>query len=216
MRAFRPLLTFAICAAPLAAQEIDAPTDWIARLDAPQAVAEGQDVAAGEWRYQRMPPGWHVTTTEAGVLLFPEAVTLSGRWGVEVELFLFPNPSNEGLGIVIEGVEEEGQLRFLMRRDGQASLEARFGDVVMIPEPWTADTLASVHDTNGVIKYVLRLMHQSGKLAFSINGHEMYSQETEGDAPEVIPGLRIGRGLDVHVSRFDLIAPLAPPAASQQ
>ncbi len=199
-----------LLATPIAAQDVRAPADWTARLDAPQAIATGQEVLAGEWRYTRMPPGWHVTTTEAGVVLFPNAATVSGRWGIEVELFLFPNPSDEGLGIVVEGVDEEGQYRFLMRRDGQASLEARSGAMVVTPQPWTTDTVATPHDGTGVIKYTMRLMNESGHLAFSINGHEMFAHAVEGDGPVVVPGLRIGRGLNVHVSRFDLVTPLAP------
>jgi hypothetical protein len=210
----RPLLSIAALlglAIPLRAQDPGAPEGWSYRLDGAQRVATGDTVASGEWRYQPMPPGWHVTTSDEGVLLFPREVTLTGRWGIEVELFLFPNPSDEGLGIVLEEEGGENQVCFLMRRDGQAALMARHGDEPMIARPWTSDTTAVAHDTTGIIKYVLRLVHESGHLAFSINGHEMFAEPAPGHDHVVVPGLRVGAGLNVHVSRYDLITPLAPP-----
>ena len=205
------MLATLLVPAAVAAQAPAMPPGWGWRLDAPQAVAAGQEVAAGEWRYQRMPPGWHVTTTEQGVVLFPDSATVHGRWAIEVELFLFPNPSAEGLGIALLDPEGRGDLLALMRRDGQATLVARDGSDEMTVVPWTRDTMATPHDTTGIIKYMLRLTHESGHLAFQVNGHELFAHAVPGDGDEaVIPGLRIGAGLNVHVSRFDLVTPLAP------
>lgn len=211
----RTLTAVAVLLAPavaVSAQVPATPEGWSWRLDAPQAVATGQEVADGEWRYQRMPPGWHVTTTEQGVVLVPDGVTVTGRWAIEVELFLFPNPSDEGLGIALVDEHGLGDLLALMRRDGQAALVVRNGPDRMVVEPWTRDTAVIPHDTTGIIKYVLRLAHESGHLVFTVDGHEMFTHQVPEDreAVPMIPGLRIGAGLNVHVSRFDLVTPLAP------
>lgn len=191
-----------------------APDGWRYRLDGDQAFAAGQEVQPGEWRYTTMPPGWHITTTTHGVTVLPTAPrVLSGDWGVEVELFLFPDPSDAGFGIALEATSGEAraqQLHFLLRRDGQAALRARHagGDTLLIG--WTADTAATAH-SGEVDRYVLRLMHQGETLAFSVNGREMLALPTGGADHGPIAGLRVGAGLNLHVSRFDLITPLAPP-----
>ena len=195
------------------ALQAQAPEGWTYRLDAPQSLRDTQDLAPGEWRYTRMPPGWHVTTTDAGVVLQPEGRTLHGRWGIEVELFLFPNPSDAPLGISLEPADlppGSVQLRFVMRRDGQAALIGLREGRDTLLAAWTADTAATPHG-GGVDRYVLRLMHEANTLAFSINGHEMLALPTGGEDNVAIPGLRIGPGLNVHVSRYDLLTPLAPP-----
>lgn len=196
-----------------AAQQANPPPDWTWRLDGAQRVATGQGVAPGEWRYERMPPGWHVTTTEQGVVLFPNDRTVSGRWGIEAELFLFPNPGEAPLGLVLEAPDARPagsrQLRFLLRRDGTVGATAHHGGRDSTLAPWKGDTAVKAHG-GGVVKYVLRLMHEEGTLAFSVNGREMVALPTGGEDPRAIPGLRIGPGLNVHVSRFDLITPLAP------
>lgn len=205
------LLAMLLVPGVLAAQEI-VPDDWTYRLDGSQPFATGQEVQPGEWRYTRMPPGWHITTTEHGVTLLPRERTVAGRWGVEVELFLFPNPSDAPFGVVLEAADAPTgtmQLQFLMRRDGHAALHARHGDNEEWLVPWTADTGVKAH-AGGVEKFVLRVMHEQERLIFSINGREMFAQPTHGEDHRSVPGLRVGPGLNLHVSRFDLVTPLAP------
>ncbi len=214
---FRPALGLALGAVlpvSLSAQGLSVPEDWTWRLDGPQRTAAGQEVAPGEWRYERMPPGWHITTTDQGVTLFPKGRTVHGRWAVEAELFLFQNPSDAPLGIVVETADSgahAGQLRFLLRRDGQASVVGRHGPVDSVLVPWRPDTALKPHPGGEVVRYVLRVTHESGVLAFAINGREMAAVRTGGMDPVVVPGLRVGSSLNVHVSRFDLVTPLAPP-----
>lgn len=212
-------LVAALVVAPgiAAAQGGSLPADWTIRLDVPQEVVSGQDAADGQFRYERMPPGWHMTTTTAGVTLFPRGRSVAGEWGVEVELFLFPNPSDQPLGVVLEAADRpEGTmaLQFLMRADGAATLAAVHDGEAQVMVPWTRDTAVAPHNGTDVIKYVLRVMHQGEALAFAINGTEMFRVPTGGEDHRSVPGLRLGRGLNVHVSRFDLITPLAPPRAA--
>lgn len=199
----------------LAAQERAIPDDLIIRFDVAQKVTSGEAIAADQFRLERMPPGWHMTTTTSGVSVFPRGRSVVGPWGIEVELFVFPKPSNEPLGVIVEsadGAPGTRALQFLMRPDGSASLVAVQEGAPTVLVPWARDTALAPHDGEGVIKYVLRVMHQGERLTFSINGIRMLSVETGGEDHRSIPGLRLGTGLNVHVSRFDLVTPLAPPA----
>lgn len=209
MRLFQRLLVVVVVPATLAAQD----GDWTYRLDADQPFAAGDTVQAGEWQYTRMPPGWHITTTEQGVTLFPKERTVFGRWAIEAELFLFPEPGDAPFGVAIEAADspEPGrhQLRFQFRRDGHASLVALHDGAEEVLVPWTADTGVKGH-AGGVVKYVLRVTHEEETLAFAINGREMFAIPASGEDRRVMPGLRVGPGLNLHVSRYDLITPLAP------
>ena len=204
----------------LVAQSSEPPPGWSARLDAPQRPVTGQEVAPGEWRYVAMPPGWHVTTTEQGVTLVPQQRSVEGRWAIEAELFLFPNPGEAPFGIIIEPAQSGSgtaspQIRFLMRRDGHAGVLAVQPSRDSLLLPWRADTAVRAHPGRAVIKYVLRVAHEPGSLAFAINGQEVAVLPTDGPARRMVPGLRIGPGLNLHVSRFDLVTPLAPPRPRQ-
>lgn len=200
---------------PIGAQELAVPEGWTARLDAPQQLVGGQDVAMGEWRYVRMPPGWHMTTTGEGVSVFPEQRTMHGRWGIEVELFLFPNPSDAPFGIVLSNAlthdGEPKEVRVLMRKDGAVALIAHNAGMTEVGVPWQADTTGTLaHNGTSVTRYVLRAVHESGHLVFSVNGTERFAFPTGGEDHVVIPGFRMGPGLNVHISRYDVIEPLAP------
>src|SRR5690606_37038248 len=124
---------------------------------------------------------------------------------------------DQPLGVVLEAADRpEGTmvLQFLMRADGAATLAAVHDGEAQVMVPWTRDTAVAPHNGTDVIKYVLRVMHQGEALAFAINGTEMFRVPTGGEDHRSVPGLRLGRGLNVHVSRFDLITPLAPPRAA--
>jgi hypothetical protein len=206
----------ALVPAGVGAQEPERPAGWTWRLDGEQRMVSGQEVASGEWRYVTMAPGWHVTTTDQGASLFAGGKSLSGPWGIEAEIFLFPRPSDAPFGIILEDRDARPagsrQLRFLMRRDGTAALVARHGGVDTMLVSWVADTAVKAH-TGGVDKYLLRVMHENATLAFSVNGRDMLSLPTGGADHASVPGLRIGPGINLHVSRYDLITPLAPPRA---
>ncbi len=205
-------LLMAVVAAPVAAQ---APAGWTYRLDGAPTPPKSGAVVAGEWAYQRMPPGWHLTTTDQGVTVYPEVPRpMSGEWGVETEFFLFPDPSESGVGVALMATtseEHQGELRLLLRRDGQVSVEVRGSDGVETLMPWTADTAAAAHNGSETKRYVLRVMHQGEKMTVAVNGREMLAIPIGPNVQTPYAGFRAGPGLNLHISRFDLITPLAPP-----
>lgn len=218
MRMPNGLLLALLAPVALAAQDA-IPADWTYRLDGEQRVPGSGAVADGGWAYQAMPPGWHITTTADGVTLYPKARhVMEGEWGVEVELFLFPDPSDQGVGIVLlptTETEHKGELRLLLRRDGQVSAEVWHAGETQVLVPWTRDTAADAHDGEEVKQYVLRVMHQGDHLTFAVNGRQMLSLPLGANVQHPIAGLRAGPGLNLHVSRFDLVKPLAPPRQRQ-
>jgi len=205
-------LLVALAATSLSAQ---VPEGWSWELDGAQKDPRSGAVASGDWAYQAMPPGWHLTTTTQGVTLFPkEPRPMRGDWGVETEFFLFPDPSDAGVGVVAmatTGGPRFEELRFLLRRDGQVAVEGvrPEGDTLLVP--WTQDTAAAAHDGKEAKRYVMRIVHQGGVLDLSVNGREMLALPLGDNVHEPILGFRGGPGLNLHVARFDLITPLAPP-----
>ena len=175
---------------------------------------DGASPTAGGDRFDRMPPGWHITTTDRGGTLLLEGRMVQGRFAVEVELFLFPNPSEVGFGVVLEHRTESavaGAMQFLFRRDGSAMAVARHGERDTVLVPWKRDTTIAAHVPAQVTKYVFRVQHDEGFLAFGINGTEVLAVPTDGMDHAAVPGLRVGPGLNLHISRVDLVTPLAPP-----
>jgi len=220
-----PLL---VLAGPLAAQDLAIPDDWTWHADGAAKVVSGQDVEGGEFRFVRMPPGWHVTTTTAGVVMHPRSHTVQGRYAVEVEAHWFGNreggewtmPADAPWGISLDHpdapADNPRRMEFLIRRDGMVSIQATDGDQVIPVAEWTADTAVKRHNGNGIVTYVLRMEYVAERVRFSVNGKEILNVEV-GPAPyAVIPGLHVGPGLNLHVSRFDLITPLAPPRPARE
>jgi len=208
------LVALSLPAVGSAQTELPVPEDWTWRLEGTQQLVRGQDVPEGSWRFVEMAPGWHLTTTGQGAQLFPKERLVKGRWGVRVELFLFPNPSDGELGVVLDdpGASPAGarQLRFVMRRDGAAALLGRHEGRDTLLLPWKRDTAVAGHDGKSVTKYELELIHDGGWFAFLVNGREMLALPGDS-AHEARPGFSIGPGLNVHLSRYDLLTPLAPP-----
>lgn len=192
--------------------------DWTWRLDHDQvAPAAASDTAGGQWVWQQMPPGWHLTTTAQGVTLFPTGPErLTGRWAVEMEFFLFPDPGSAGVGVALAqpAAPGLGELCILLRRDGQMAVVVGgpAGEHLLVG--WTADTAADAHRGDEVKPYVLRVEMDSAVLSASVNGRRMLTLPLDPNhvAGESVAGIRIGPALNVHVARFDLVKPLAPAA----
>lgn len=210
-----PLILALVGTVPIAAQAPAGLETWTWTLDGAQKAPLTGEVAGGDWAYQSMPPGWHLTTTTQGVTLVPKSPRpMRGDWGVETEFFMFPDPSEAGVGLMgmaTAGDAKVPELRFLLRRDGQVAVEAvrPEGDTLLVP--WTRDTAAAAHDGKETKRYVMRLVQQGGVVALSVNGREMLVLPWGANVHEPAMGFRAGPGLNLHVSRFDLITPLAPP-----
>jgi hypothetical protein len=219
------LLLGAVLALPAAlpAQDLQIPDDWTWTTDAPATQATEQDVGPDEFRYVRMPPGWHVTTTTSGITLFPKDRTVDGRFGVEVEAFWFPNrvdgewamPGEAPWGLAFDHAESTPdnphRMEFLIRRDGAVALRATMDGETRLLAEWKSDSTVKPHNGKDITKYVLRMEYVNERVTFAVNGKQILNVEV-GPAPyAVVPGLRVGPGRNQHISRYDLLSPLAPP-----
>jgi hypothetical protein len=211
-------LPIAVAAAmvPLGVQ-LKTPEDWKWRLDEPAAMSPGMKMEAGQWWFVAMPPGWHVTMGPGGVVYHP-AYRASGRFVVESELFLFPDSSDEGVGVFVSGQslgdnESPAYVALLLRKDGSATVVRRAVGAVTPIADWGAVQGVAPHGGKDAEKHAFRVEAETAALTFLVDGVTV-ATTPRADAPaDGHFGLRIGRGVNIHVVRLDFTQQLAPPRA---
>ena len=200
---------------PLGAQ-LKTPEDWKWRLDEPAAMSGSGKMEAGEWWFVAMPPGWHVTMGPGGVVYHP-GYRATGRFVVESELFLFPDSSDEGVGVFVGGQslgeqESPAYTAVLLRKDGSASVVRRnVGGVTA--SPWAAVDGVSPHGGKDAEKHAFRVEVDTATVTFLVDGTKVAALARANVAPDGHFGLRIGRAVNIHVVRLDFTQQLAPPRA---
>lgn len=212
--ALRPpvLLTAAAlsAAAPASAQEVEfrRPAEWRVRADTPDG-----DVAEDLY-FVEMPPGWHVTTGP-GVALWHPATTAGGTFRVEMEVFLFdPEQRRQGFGFFVGGRDLEGPGRtwvgFLVREGGEYRVTARRGARTEALRGWDAHpSVMSYTDRpaeESTARNVLVMEAREDAVRFVVNEREVLSVARRELPPlDGIVGLRVDPGLNLHVSRLDVV-----------
>lgn len=192
---------------PTGAQQLRRPEAWRLAMDPP-----GRDSVL-EW--VAMPPGWHITTGPGAVMLYDPANTVRGRYTLETEIHLFPGESTEGYGVFIGGSALDGtqpsSVSFLVRRDGRASIERRSSG--QSSDIFAAAPSAAVRAHPGgdsTVKNILRVSVERDSVVFEANGSRV-TAFARGDLPlDGVIGFRVGRGINLHISRLDLTHRLAP------
>ena len=186
------------------------PLSLRAQADGTARLAVALDAAAPDsaYTFDRMPPGWHVTMGP-GAVLFDSLHRAEGRFVVESEIFLFPNSSAAEYGLVF-GKVEGSWVGFLTRRDGTAAIVRRSGGGEAALIPWFA------HDSiprpaAEPVRVLLRVEAERDSAHFVVNGARVGSVLRSAAPMDGVFGLRVGRGLNVHVSRLDYTRRLAPP-----
>ena len=204
-------------ATPLAAQEPTMPAGWRAVTDAPARFV-GPDVKPGmtdAWNFRRMPPGWHITTGP-GVVLFDPAVLAGGRYRVETEFFLFPNPADEPTGLFVGGTGLEGPVSgvqwfgLLIRRDGTSGVIHNHGTEHHPMVPYARSDSLAAHPGNDSQLITLAIDVEADSVRFFVNRSRLTAiprASLQLDGPF---GFRVGRGLNLHVVRLDYTQRLAP------
>ncbi|HEU4828409.1 MAG TPA: hypothetical protein VFT04_04365 [Gemmatimonadales bacterium] len=169
------------------------------------------DVPAADsaYTFDRMPPGWHVTMGP-GAILTDSAHRAEGRFVVESEIFLFPNSSASEYGIVLakDGADWTG---FLLRRDGTAAIVRFAGGVATPIVAWSAHDSVPKPSADAPARVVARVEAERDSTHFSVNGTRVASALGSAAPVDGVFGLRIGPGVNVHVSRLDYTRRLAPP-----
>jgi hypothetical protein len=208
-------LTALVVSHGIAAAQDAPPEGWRWVTDGAATVVGRLDPKPGELTFVTMAPGWHLTTGPAASLFEP-TVSMRGRFAIESEAFLFPGTSAEGFGVFVGGRDLDGVARylaFLIRRDGSAAVERREGGTTTLLKPWTRHTAIVAHagDDKSTARNLLRIEAESASLVFLVNGAKVLEVPRTGDVADGVLGLRIGAGLNLHVTNLDATRKLALP-----
>jgi len=199
------MILFAACLAALpTGLPAQAPAHWTSRPDRPGAVSE----------FSEMPPGFHLTSGAAGATFVPDGSRILGRRIAETRVVLFPGTGAEGFGITLVDLDAPARsLGFLIRRSGEAAVVARDGDRETVLVPWAAHAAIKAPDSTGYATNALRLELTPATIRFLVNGAEVLARPRDGTPARMEAGFRIGAGLNMHVTTFDLGTPMVTPAA---
>lgn len=204
-------------ASPLRSQVAGMPAGWRSILDAPARHEPGQlEPNAGEaYRFVSMAPGWHITTGP-GTLLFNPALVAGGRFRLETELFFFPDPTDQPLGIFVGGTGLDGPLSgvqwfgLLVKRDGTAGVVHNHGTEHHPMVPYARADSLPPHPGNGTPRVTLAIDVEADSVRFFVNRGRVAAvprADLKLDGPF---GFRVGQGLNLHVVRLDYTTKLAP------
>lgn len=207
----------ALLAAPLAAQEASLPAGWRAVPDsAARLVAPGVEPGLTDaWNFTRMPPGWHLTTGP-GMVLYDQSVRATGRYRLETEFFLFPNPTDQPVGLFLGGTGLDGPLAevqwfgLLVHRDGTAGVVHVHGTEQHPMVPYARADSLGVHPGNDSQRITLAVDVEADSVRFFVNRARFAAVPRQGLALDGPFGFRVGRGLNLHVVRLDYTQRLAP------
>lgn len=199
-----------------AAAQLQTPTDWKWRTDAPSKVTNESKITPDTWHFVAMPPGWHITMGPGG-LLYPAGKTASGNFVLQSEMFLFPGDAQQEYGLFLGGqaIDSDAStpqyVAFVARRDGQAAVLKRTGARTEPLVAWKANDAVVPHPGGeGTAKNMLRVEVGPAEVAFSANGKEIAKLPRASVAPDGAFGFRVGKDLNMHISTLDVTQRLAP------
>lgn len=203
-----------IWAGPGTGQGLKTPADWKSVPDSPARIIEAGDAKPDAIFFVAMPPGWHITQGPGGLFYQPE-YQARGNFAIEAEIFLFPDSSAEEYGVFVGGrALDPGPgatyTAFVARRDGQTAILDRKASGVVPIANWTSNSAVLPSKGQEPVKNVLRVEASPGEIVFSVNGTVVTKQPRGSLVVDGPFGLRIGKGINVHVSRLDITHRLAP------
>ncbi len=203
-------------AAVLSAMPLQTPTDWKWRTDATATVRDSdKDLAADQWFYVAMPPGWHITS-KPGVVVYHPAHVGKGLYRLQSQAFLFPGTSQQEYGIFIGGRDLEqasatpSYTAFVARRDGHVAVLKRQGATTTALVDWTKNDAAIVQTGEGTAKNIFKVDVMATEVVFSVNDKEVARLPKSQVSTDGFFGLRAGADMNLHVSTFDATYVLAP------
>lgn len=199
------------------AQTPGLPAGWRVLADrAANPVSVGIDPHQGDdFSFARMPPGWHITTGP-GMILFNPSISVGERYRLEVEFFLFPDPSDQPVGIFVGGGGFDGPLDgvrwlgLLVKRDGTAGVIQNHGLRHHPLVPYARSDSLTPHPGGDSQRITLAIDVEADSLRFLVNRARV-AAVARGDMPlEGSFGFRVGQALNLHVVRLDYTQKLAP------
>lgn len=204
------LLLAAAFAGPLSAQ-VTPPPGWGWHHD-----QRGTLPDSSGWAFTSMAPGFHLTTTASGATLFPTGMVIDGRRSAEAKVILFPGTGEGAYGIGVTNLDATQQwVGLLVRRDGSVAVaQVQRGGEELIGA-WQRVEPVMRPDSNGYATNVLRMEVGSEEVVFLANGKRIGAMPRSLLPARSGVAFRMGAGLNMHVTTFDLITPMAPVPAKR-
>lgn len=191
---------------------------WVTDRPATMVDTEKQAQESPErlW-FVQMPPGFHITMGPGGNLFDPSVVA-AGRFDVESEFFLFPGESGSEYGLFIGGqrLESGGDwIGFVARRDGSAAVTRRRGGAIELVRAWRPSGAIVPGRSEGTARNVLKVIAGT-EVVFQVNGADVARVPRDSVAIDGVVGFRVGSGVNLHVTSFDVLRRLAPTPAAKR
>lgn len=226
---FAPLISFALSTlvvlavgAPNAVAQDAAPTaapitppGWRWLTDAPAQPQRGGPggVTPTTFEFSPMAPGWHVTMGP-GALLYPGDGSLSGRFALEAVMILFPEPTEAEYGVFVGGSALEGArarwTAFVVRGDGSAAVLQHAAGRTQELLAWTKRAAVVARGESGNARNVIRVRAEPDSVRFLVNEIVVHSWPRSALSIDGQYGMRIGRGVNIHITNVDVTRRLAP------
>jgi hypothetical protein len=198
---------------PLAAQETPSDADQPAGGGAVPAgwTVRADRGDASEAKVQTMGKGLHVTTGPA-IIIYRADKDGSGPFHT-LATFTQTKPSKhpEGYGLFVggKGLDGAGQqyIYFLVRQDGSYLIKRRDGEKTSdVSKGWVPSDAVKKPDGKGSATNLLEVDNKRdpSRVAFLVNGKEVYATDAKGMALDGIVGIRQNHNLDVHIEGFDV------------
>jgi len=175
------------------------PAGWSARTD-----AEGKE---REVKFVTMDKGYHVTLGPA-VILWRASDKVSGSFhSVALVTQTKRSQHPEGYGIFVggQGLTGEGEkyTYFLIRQDGKFLIKRRAGgSTTNITSTWTTHPAIVIPNAVGEATNRLEVTIGKDRLAFAVNGKEVYTADPRLIDGTGVVGLRVNHNLDLHIDEF--------------
>lgn len=189
------------------------------------SVAVGQLTKPASWRtrtdgassdtvyYVQMPPGWHITTGP-GTLLYDPANVAAGRFGLSMEVHLFPKASDEGYGLFLGGRDLDtpaaSWVGVLMRRDGAVQVVRVAGSSRTTLLDWRPGSVKPHPGTDDTVLNVLGVRVEPDSVRIEGNGQRIAALPRAELPLDGVFGFRAGPGINLHVTNLDLTTRIAP------
>lgn len=211
-------IAFALLLSGAAQAQQKAPEHWVVIPDGRRTYANSTTASDSTLWFVAMAPGWHVTMGPGGVLYDPRRFA-DGRFDAEFEFHLFPKSANNDAGLFLGGTQTNGAVdrytAFVIRADGAAAVVRREGTREIIVHPWTPVAAIAKPEGDATGRNVLRVSMDSAGVHFTVNGAAVHSWKRADLALDGQYGIRMGRDVNVHVTRLDVLQRLAPIPAGK-
>ena len=194
------------------AQGRDSPPGWRWHLERGSQRATGA-VQDSTWRFDQMPPGWHITTGPAG-LLYPTTERASGVFSLVADFVVFPETTDSGFGLFVGGsnveTDSSSYVAALLRRDGAVSVIHNARGTATALVPWIRHSAIKPHTGSGTVTNRLRVNASADSIRVFVNDSAVARLALASAVTSGTFGFKVGEGVNLHLTILDYTRHMAP------